>query len=205
MLLFIISVFFPTAIQNIQLGFEPGEHVERPSAANSASENNISSTMDTSNLINTEPISGSERARNQLNTGTSNPDSRRENVIRAVDNNPRIRPRDTTDAEQYAKMLVYLDEDLVKLDILSMKLLCGDFIPLARLERINRGIDLFAEMEDRGRLKVNHCSLLAELFYHIQRMDLVNVLPEYSTDRVQSEIAQNGTTFSAFRLVETHF
>ena len=101
----------------------------------------------------------------------------------------------------YRVMLFRLDEDLVRLDILSLKLLCQDLISPARLERIGRGIELFAELEDRGLLAAGDYDLLAELLYHIQRLDLLGTVPGHSRESVRHCIANGGSKFSKFRLV----
>lgn len=76
----------------------------------------------------------------------------------------------------YRWKLKQVDEGLVKQDLEMLKFLCGDIIPAATQEDISRGIDLFEELEVKGKLGPSNLKYLAECLMGIQRTDLVRKL-----------------------------
>ncbi|XP_064598154.1 uncharacterized protein LOC135464628 [Liolophura sinensis] len=76
----------------------------------------------------------------------------------------------------YRRKLKQVDEGLVKQDLEMLKFLCQDIIPAAMQEDISRGIDLFLELEVKGKLGPCNLKYLAECLMGIQRADLLRKL-----------------------------
>ena len=61
-------------------------------------------------------------------------------------------------------------------DLQELKFLCGDVIPAGRLERINRGFELFGALEQLNILSEENRDFLASKLIAINRNDLRNKL-----------------------------
>ena len=51
----------------------------------------------------------------------------------------------------YRSLLLELSNSLTTADLQELKFLCGDVIPAGRLERINRGFELFGALEQLNK------------------------------------------------------
>ena len=76
----------------------------------------------------------------------------------------------------YRSLLLELSNNLTSADLQELKFLCGDVIPAGRLERINRGFELFGALEQLNILSEENRDFLASKLIAINRNDLRNKL-----------------------------
>ena len=81
-----------------------------------------------------------------------------------------------TSLPQYRRVLQDIDDELTTSEIDSLKFLCRDFIPEAKLEQKTRAIEIIHSLEDQLKVADDDLFLLAELLLRIQRNDLVKKL-----------------------------
>ena len=106
-----------------------------------------------------------------------------------------------TDSEvEFRRTLKTVGENLVSRDVLALKFLCQDFIPSARLEKINRGLDLLSELERKHKISYTNNVFLAELLLHIGRLDLIRKL-EIDPRAFKATIRKLGPQLNSFRFV----
>ncbi|OWF51397.1 Caspase-8 [Mizuhopecten yessoensis] len=82
------------------------------------------------------------------------------------------------------KLLLDVDSELDSVDIENMKFLCHDVIPLSKLKTIDRGIDLFVQLENANRIspKKGNMEMLVEILFRVRRLDLVKKLGRNSKE-----------------------
>lgn len=82
------------------------------------------------------------------------------------------------------KLLLDVDAELDSGDLENMKFLCQDVIPFSKLQKIDRGIDLFGQLENGNKIspKVGDFEMLIEILYRVRRLDLVKKLGKNSKD-----------------------
>ena len=98
----------------------------------------------------------------------------------------------------YRSVLKQIDEQLMKRDIKTLIFLTSDIIPASRLEEIHRGIELFDELELKNRLSPDNLTFLAELFYRIQRIDLLRKL-DFTHNEIKDMVQRGDTQLTKFR------
>ena len=76
----------------------------------------------------------------------------------------------------YTSLLLELSNSLTTTNLQKLKFLCGDVIPAGRLERINRGIELFGVLEQLDMLSEENRNFLASKLIAVNRNDLRNKL-----------------------------
>ena len=76
----------------------------------------------------------------------------------------------------YTSLLLELSNSLTTTNLQKLKFLCGDVIPAGRLERINRGIELFGVLEQLDMLSEENRDFLASKLIAVNRNDLRNKL-----------------------------
>ena len=76
----------------------------------------------------------------------------------------------------YRSLLLELSNNLTTADLQELKFLCGEVIPAGRLERINRGFELFGVLEQLNILSEENRDFLASKLIAINRNDLRNKL-----------------------------
>ncbi|XP_033728057.1 uncharacterized protein LOC117317363 [Pecten maximus] len=82
------------------------------------------------------------------------------------------------------KLLLEVDSELDSGDIENMKFLCQDVIPLSKLQKIDRGIDLFVQLEHANKIspKKGDMEMLVEILFRVRRLDLVKKLGQNSKE-----------------------
>ena len=76
----------------------------------------------------------------------------------------------------YTSLLLELSNSLTTANLQKLKFLCADVIPAGRLERINRGIELFGALEQLDMLSQENRDFLASKLIAVNRNDLRNKL-----------------------------
>ena len=76
----------------------------------------------------------------------------------------------------YTSLLLELSNSLTTANLQKLKFLCGDVIPAGRLERINRGLELFGVLEQLDMLSEENRDFLASKLIAVNRNDLRNKL-----------------------------
>ena len=76
----------------------------------------------------------------------------------------------------YTSLLLELSNSLSTANLQKLKFLCADVIPAGRLERINRGIELFGALEQLDMLSEENRDFLASKLIAVNRNDLRNKL-----------------------------
>ena len=76
----------------------------------------------------------------------------------------------------YTSLLLELSNSLTTANLQKLKFLCADVIPTRRLERINRGIELFGALEQLDMLSEENRDFLASKLIAVNRNDLRNKL-----------------------------
>ena len=76
----------------------------------------------------------------------------------------------------YTSLLLELSNSLTTANLQKLKFLCADVIPAGRLERINRGIELFGALEQLDMLSEENRDFLASKLIVVNRNDLRNKL-----------------------------
>ncbi|KAM7441974.1 hypothetical protein ABFA07_009007 [Porites harrisoni] len=76
----------------------------------------------------------------------------------------------------YTSLLLELSNSLTTANLQKLKFLCVDVIPTGRLERINRGIELFGALEQLDMLSQENRDFLASKLIAVNRNDLRNKL-----------------------------
>ena len=76
----------------------------------------------------------------------------------------------------YTSLLLELSNSLTTTNLQKLKFLCADVIPAGRLERINRGIELFGALEQLDMLSEENRDFLASKLIAVNRYDLRNKL-----------------------------
>ena len=77
---------------------------------------------------------------------------------------------------RYTSLLWELSNSLTTANLQKLKFLCADVIPAGRLERINRGIELFGALEQLDMLSEENRDFLASKLIAVNRNDLRNKL-----------------------------
>ena len=77
---------------------------------------------------------------------------------------------------RYTSLLLELSNTLTTANLQKLKFLCADVIPAGRLERINRGIELFGALEQLDMLSEENRDFLASKLIAVNRNDLRNKL-----------------------------
>ena len=72
----------------------------------------------------------------------------------------------------YRSLLLELSNSLTTADLQALKFLCRDDIPAVRLERINRGFELFGALEQLNMLSEENRDFLASKLIAVNRNDL---------------------------------
>lgn len=82
------------------------------------------------------------------------------------------------------RLLLEVDSELDSNDIENMKFLCQDVIPLSKLQKIDRGIDLFVQLEHANKIspKKGNLEMLVEILFRVRRLDLVKKLGRNSKE-----------------------
>ena len=76
----------------------------------------------------------------------------------------------------YTSLLLELSNSLSTANLQKLKFLFADVIPAGRLERINRGIELFGALEQLDMLSEENRDFLASKLIAVNRNDLRNKL-----------------------------
>ncbi|XP_066263717.1 caspase-8-like isoform X1 [Branchiostoma lanceolatum] len=100
----------------------------------------------------------------------------------------------------FRRALKDIDDDLTSGDIASLKFLCRDFIPAAKLENAKGSLDVFRHLENKGLLGQNNLMFLTELLYRIQRADLLRKL-SWRPEQVSREIGRGRALLNPFRVM----
>ncbi|KAL3854129.1 hypothetical protein ACJMK2_013407 [Sinanodonta woodiana] len=69
--------------------------------------------------------------------------------------------------------LIEVDDELGDEDVANLKFLCRDFIPVAKLEKASRAIDIFEILENSGKIQVGNVDFVLECLIEMHRLDLV--------------------------------
>ena len=72
----------------------------------------------------------------------------------------------------YRYLLLELSNSLTTAELQELKFLCADVIPVGRLERINRGFELFDALEQLNMLSEENRDFLASKLIAVNRNDL---------------------------------
>ena len=76
------------------------------------------------------------------------------------------------DMSSYRYLLLELSNSLTTAELQELKFLCADVIPAGRLERINRGFELFGALEQLNMLSEENRDFLASKLIAVNRNDL---------------------------------
>ncbi|XP_022327245.2 caspase-8-like [Crassostrea virginica] len=109
----------------------------------------------------------------------------------------------------FGQFLVALDSRLDSSDVENLKFLLRGFIPDSRLQKADRGLDLFTELQNTGVIDPdeNDLELLEECLYRIHRKDLLKTIArntEYVDRRLrklQEDIKRNVTHLNSSRFL----
>ncbi|KAL3853874.1 hypothetical protein ACJMK2_013173 [Sinanodonta woodiana] len=95
--------------------------------------------------------------------------------------------------------LINLDDDLGEKDIDGIKFLCRDYIPGSKLEKCNKGIDIFQYLIERKLITEENIDILVECLYRINRLDWIKKL-NFRPDDVKQKVKQ-ATKLNTFRVM----
>ncbi|XP_074155174.1 caspase-8 [Sminthopsis crassicaudata] len=76
----------------------------------------------------------------------------------------------------FREILCKISEEIDSQELIALKFLCLDYIPLGKQELINDTLKLFEILEEKGLLEEGNLLFLKELLCHICRIDLLNFL-----------------------------
>lgn len=90
----------------------------------------------------------------------------------------------------FRELLLDIDAHLDSKDLELLKFLCRDVVPFSVLEKCKRSLDIFTNLEQRGKLKEGKSIYLQECFHYMKRKDLIRKLggdPQKLEDRIKYE------------------
>nr|XP_022325102.1 caspase-8-like [Crassostrea virginica] len=90
----------------------------------------------------------------------------------------------------FRELLLDIDAHLDSKDLELLKFLCRDVVPFSVLEKCKRSLDIFTNLEQRGKLKEGKSIYLQECFHYMKRKDLIRKLggdPQKLEDRIRYE------------------
>jgi hypothetical protein len=90
--------------------------------------------------------------------------------------------------------LVDIDAHLDSKDLEILKFLCKDIVPFSVLEKCKRCLDVFANLEQKGKLKDEDSNFLQECFHYMQRKDLIRKLGG-DPDGLEKKVRAGGPSY----------
>ncbi|XP_009558078.2 caspase-8 [Cuculus canorus] len=100
----------------------------------------------------------------------------------------------------FNKLLFDISEALATSELAALKFLSLEFIPMSRLEAIQRPQDFFKVLKERNMIEARNLSFLKELLFRISRIDLLETHLGSSREEMERELQIPGTAkVSAYR------
>ncbi|KFO75346.1 Caspase-8, partial [Cuculus canorus] len=100
----------------------------------------------------------------------------------------------------FNKLLFDISEALATSELAALKFLSLEFIPMSRLEAIQRPQDFFKVLKERNMIEARNLSFLKELLFRISRIDLLETRLGSSREEMERELQIPGTAkVSAYR------
>ncbi|XP_062594748.1 caspase-8-like [Saccostrea cucullata] len=97
--------------------------------------------------------------------------------------------------------LLDIDAHLDSSDLELLKFLCKDIIPFSVLDKCRRSLDVFANLEQKGKLREEDSKFLQECFHYMQRKDLIRKLGG-DPQRLEKKIKADGPSqLTEFRVL----
>ncbi|XP_048757091.1 caspase-8-like [Ostrea edulis] len=97
--------------------------------------------------------------------------------------------------------LLDIDAHLDSKDLEILQFLCKDIVPFSVLEKCKRCLDVFANLEQKGRLKDEDSKFLQECFHYMQRKDLIRKLGGDPQDLERKIKTDGPSMLSEFRIL----
>lgn len=94
-----------------------------------------------------------------------------------------------TPPEDFKAILLEIDAHLDSQDLELLKFLCKDIVSFSVLDKCQRCLDVFANLEQKGKLKEQDSKYLQECFHYMQRKDLIRKLggdPQQLDNRIRA-------------------
>lgn len=94
-----------------------------------------------------------------------------------------------TPPEDIKAILLEIDAHLDSQDLELLKFLCKDIVSFSVLDKCQRCLDVFANLEQKGKLKEQDSKYLQECFHYMQRKDLIRKLggdPQQLDNRIRA-------------------
>lgn len=103
----------------------------------------------------------------------------------------------------YGEFLVCVDSGLDTSDVDNLKFLLRGFLPDSKIQRTERGLDLFTELQNAGVIDIDNgdLELLEECLYRIHRKDLLKKmardtnLVEQRLKRLQADLQKKKISY----------
>ncbi|KFQ30389.1 Caspase-8, partial [Mesitornis unicolor] len=100
----------------------------------------------------------------------------------------------------FQKLLFGISEALVTDELAALKFLCLEYIPMRKLEAIKEPKAFFEVLQEKDMIEVGNLSLLKELLYRIDRIDLLAAYLSSSREEMERELRIPGRAkVSAYR------
>ncbi|XP_008941676.1 PREDICTED: caspase-8-like, partial [Merops nubicus] len=100
----------------------------------------------------------------------------------------------------FQQRLFNISEALVTNEVVALKFLSLDHIPMRKLEDVGNAQDFLEVLQERGMMEAGDLSFLKELLYHISRMDLLAAQLGSSREEMEQELRLPGRArVSAYR------
>ncbi|XP_061183809.1 caspase-8-like [Saccostrea echinata] len=97
--------------------------------------------------------------------------------------------------------LLDIDAHLDSNDLELLKFLCKDIVPFSVLDKCRRSLDVFVNLEQKGKLKEEDSIFLQECFHYMQRKDLIRKLGG-DPQRLEKKIKADGPSqLTEFRIL----
>lgn len=91
--------------------------------------------------------------------------------------------------DPYRLKLLELSNEITERELVELKFICKQHIPVGVLERIQRPLELFDELENRNLLSPDNKEFLAAIFAGINRLELrADLLGKSCNKRLKSYI-----------------
>lgn len=106
-----------------------------------------------------------------------------------------------TPPEDFKAILLEIDAHLDSQDLELLKFLCKDIVSFSVLDKCQRCLDVFANLEQKGKLKEQDSKYLQECFHYMQRKDLIRKLGG-DPQQLDNRIRANGPNYlTEFRIL----
>lgn len=112
-----------------------------------------------------------------------------------------LKPMKMTHLGDFKAILLDIDAHLDSKDLELLKFLCKDVVSFSVLGKCQRCLDVFANLEQKGKLKEENSKYLQECFHYMQRKDLIRKLSG-DPQQLENRIRANGPNYlTEFRIL----